>query len=197
MNKQGPMERFSFLNVKPKSEKISIFLALVFLTVINLCPAFAELPPASKLIPAGFQVISENNLGGSMIVQAIKPNVNFPQSFVDQGIHLNCTWMQNPAAQQVLSMLVQAPEEPMQDLQGQRDEPCGKRDFKGGVLSCRKITIPWIGLGQGPDLITYNISWLGADSTGLVGVTVDHFYGDQNTAINWIDAIIPKLLSEK
>jgi len=173
------------------------FLAGVIISTWFVVSAYGGLPPAAQIIPTQFRLVAERNLGGTMVIQATKPNENFPANFVDQGIELNCTWQQNPAAAQVLEIMFQAPEDPMNDAQGIKEEPCGKNRHQGGLLICRKISLPWIGTGDGPDLVTYNISWVGAVPSGLVGVTVDHFYGDPSVAVGWIDAIIPALLANK
>jgi hypothetical protein len=155
--------------------------------------AFAQLPPGAEVVPAGFKLIGENNLGATVVIEAKKPNENFPKPHMDQGIKLRVTWSKNPLASQILNMLAQAPEDPAQRDPGSATEPCGKQRYRDGVLICRKITRPWIGAGSGPDLVTYRISWTGKNSTGLVGTEIDNFCGSKETAAGWIDSIIPKI----
>lgn len=167
------------------------------LAVLLLFPAvaWAQLPPGAGLMPAGFKLVLERNLGGSIIIQGTKPNEDFPKPHMDQGIQLEISWMNNPAADQVLQMLVGQPEDPGGQMPGSatREEPCGKKPYRGGILTCRKVIIPWIGGGTGPDLVTWRIGWTGKGQSGLVGVGVNNFYGAKETAMAWIDAIIPKI----
>jgi hypothetical protein len=161
--------------------------------------AWAQLPPAATLVPAGFTLEGERNLGGSMVISARKPNETFPRPHMDQGIILEIIWMNQPAAEQILEMVASQPEEPGERLAGSatRVDPCGKERYRGGVLSCQKSTTPWIGSGSGPDLVTMKIGWTGLGPTGLVSVGVTNFYGKKEAAMAWIDAIIPKIVKGK
>jgi hypothetical protein len=161
--------------------------------------AFAQLPPSAEVLPTGFKLTLERNLGGSMIINATKPNVNFPKPHMDQGITLEITWMNQPMAKRMLEMLAAQPEDPAGKIPGMatREEPCGKQRHRDGVLSCRKVIIPWIGGGSGQDLVTWRISWSGASPTGMVGVGLNNFCGSKETAVGWIDAIIPKIVKGK
>ncbi len=87
------------------------------------------------------------------------------------------------------------PEEPAGQIPGSatREEPCGNERYRGGVLICRKVIIPWIGAGSGPDLVTWRLGWTGKGGGGLVGVSINNFHGSKETAMAWIDAIIPKI----
>jgi hypothetical protein len=38
-----------------------------------------------------------------------------------------------------------------------------------------------------------DLGGIGKGSSGLVGVSIDFFYGSKETAVAWIDAIIPKI----
>jgi len=126
-----------------------------------------------------------------MVIEATKPNENFPPAFVDQGITLNITWASNPMAGTTLEYLKAAPEDPPGEPMGVGlEEPCGKSLHRGGVLLCRKLTTPWVGLGEGPDLVTWNVSWAGASDTGILGVSVSFLYGDREAATGWIDGVI-------
>lgn len=161
--------------------------------------AAAHLPPAADVLPAGFKIEVERDLGGSMIIHARKPNENFPKPHMDQGIGLEISWMANPMADQVLEMLASQPEDPAGQNPGSvtREEPCGRTRYRGGVLTCRKVIIPWIGSGKGSDLVTWRIGWTGKAPGGLAGVGINNFYGSKETAMGWIDTIIPKITKEK
>jgi hypothetical protein len=170
---------------------------IVFLAVSMA--AYAQLPPASAVLPAGFKVETERNLGGAMIIEAKKPNENFPKPHMDQGIGLHINWTKQPMATQVLDMLAKQPEEPAGRSPGSatREEPCGIQRYRDGVLICRKVIIPWIGGGSGPDLVTWRLSWTGKGPGGLINIEVNNFYGSKETAMSWIDSIIPKVSNPK
>jgi hypothetical protein len=157
--------------------------------------AYAQLPPSGQVLPAGFTVVVERNLGGSMIIDAKKPNEDFPKPHMDPGIGLRISWMNQPMTEQLLDMLARQPEDPAGQIPGSatREEPCGRQRYHGGVLSCRKVITPWIGGGEGPDLVTWRLGWSGKTPKGLVGIEVNNFYGSKETAMGWIDAIIAKV----
>jgi hypothetical protein len=168
----------------------------VFLLQIT---AYAQLPPAAEVVPAGFKVAGESNLGSTVLIDAKKPNQDFPKPHMDQGIELRISWLKNPAAGQILDMLAMQPEDPAGRSPGSatREEPCGKTRYRDGVLSCRKVIIPWIGAGKGPDLVTLRIGWTGKNATGLVGAELNNFYGTKEAAMSIIDPIIPKIIKGK
>jgi hypothetical protein len=170
-------------------------VALLLLSTVVL----AQLPPPAELLPEGFKVTEDQNLGGSVIIRGTKPNENFPKPHMDQGIKLEIMWMNNPAADQILEMVAGQPEDPGGQLPGSatREEPCGQERYRQGVLKCRKVITPWIGGGSGPDLVTWSLGWTGKGANGLVGVGVNNFYGSKETAMAWIDAIIPKITKTK
>ena len=175
-------------------------LPLMFVALLVLSTAVsAQLPPAADVLPAGFKVTGERNLGGSIFISATKPNENFPKPHMDQGITLEITWQSSPMADMVLDMAAKQPEDPAGQVPGSmtREEPCGTERYRDGVLKCRKVIIPWIGGGSGPDLETWRIGWTGKGQDGLVGVGVNNFYGAKETALAWIDAIIPKISKAK
>ncbi len=174
--------------------RLRLFPGLVVLFMFSAV-ALSQLPPGAEVMPAGFKLEGERNLGGSIIIRGTKPNENFPKPHMDQGIELEISWMNNPAADQVLQMLAGQPEDPGGQMPGSatREEPCGKKRYRGGILTCRKVITPWIGGGAGPDLETWRIGWTGKGQSGLVGVGVNNFCGAKETAMAWIDAIIPKI----
>jgi hypothetical protein len=162
--------------------------------------AFAQLPPAAQVLPQGFKADGEVNLGATLLIQGTKPNENFPKPHADQGIQLEITWMNNAAVDQILEMLADQPEDPAGRNPGSatREEPCGTERYRGGVRRCRKVITPWIGAGKGPDLVTWRIGWSGkGQKGGLVGVSINNFFGPRETAWAWIDAIIPKIANAK
>jgi hypothetical protein len=173
---------------------IAMMITLIIFLLVSAA-AYAQLPPSATVLPAGFKVETERNLGGSMIIEAKKPNESFPKPHMDQGVSLQITWMKNPMVAQVLDMLAVQPEDPAGRMPGSatREEPCGRQRYRDGVLSCRKVIIPWIGGGSGPDLVTWRIGWTGKGPGGLVVVGVNNLYGSKETAMGWIDTIIPKI----
>jgi hypothetical protein len=189
-----PLEEARMKHCRP----IGMFLGLLGF-LMGAAAGYAQLPPAAEILPAGFTLEGENNLGGSIIIDARKPNNNFPKPHMDQGITLRISWMKQPAADQVLSMVAAQPEDPAGQSPGSatREEPCGKQTYRDGVLLCRKVIIPWIGAGSGPDLETWRINWTGKGQEGLVGVEINNFYGAKEAAMAWIDAIIPRIVTGK
>jgi hypothetical protein len=170
---------------------------LLFVTVLLLlsAPIFAQLPPATDVVPAGFQAEPERDLGGTKVITARKPNENFPKAFLDPGIELQITWQNNPAADMIVNMLAQQPEEPAGQVTGtsMREEPCGIERYRGGVLTCRKVIMPYIGSGKADPLVTWRVSWTGKGADGLVTIGVNNFFGAKETITGWFDAIIPKV----
>ena len=169
--------------------------SLVAFFVVSIS-AFPQLPPASEVVPPGFKVTMERDLGGSKIITATKSNDNLPKPHMDLGITLEVSWQNIPAADMVLEMAANQPEDPAGQIPGSatREEPCGNIRYRGGVLRCRKVITPWIGAGQGPDLETWRIGWTGkGPAGGLVGVSFNFFYGSKESLMAWIDAIIPKI----
>jgi hypothetical protein len=175
-----------------------LWVALIACLLISAA-AYAQLPPSAKVLPPGFKAEGETNLGGTMVIDAKKPNENFPKPHMDQGIGLRITWQKQPAADMILDMLAKQAEEPAGRIPGSatREEPCGIQRYHDGVLLCRKVIIPWIGGGRGPDLVTWRIAWTGKAPGGLVSVEINNFYGAKETAIAWIDTIIPKITNPK
>ena len=117
---------------------------------------------------------------------------------MEQGIGPEVTWSNEPMAEQV-EMLPKQPEDPAGRTPGSatREEPCAKLRHHEGVLSCRKVKTPWIGCGSGPGLVTWRIGWTGKGPTGLVGISINNLPGSKETAMGWIDAIIPKITKGK
>lgn len=183
-----------------KRERLLV-LSLGLAALMLLSPAaFAQLPPAADILPPGFKVTVDRNLGGSQIVNGIKPNENFPKPHADQGIVLEISWMNNPAVDRMLDMLAAQPEDPARQIPGSatREEPCGRERYRDGVRQCRKVITPWIGGGSGPELVTWRIVWTGkGPQGGLLSASVSNVYGSKEAAQAVIDAVILNIAKGK
>lgn len=171
-------------------------LTLMFcLGVTMAMAAQAQIPPAAQVLPSGFKVISEMNQPNMIMFEGTKPNVNFPKSHMDQGIRLGASWMANAMAATSVDMIAQQPEEPGGQSMGSatREEPAGKSRYRGGVITWRKVTIPWIGSGKAPDLVTWKGSWVGTGSGGLLGASISNFVGSKEEALALINGVIDKI----
>lgn len=172
----------------------SLFLIAGALTLLSTL-VYAQLPPAAEVVPAGFRVTLERDLGGTKVIEATKPNENFPRAFLDDGIKLQITWQNNPAAEMIVNMLAQQPEEPAGQVPGSsiREEPCGVQPYRDGVLRCRKVIMPYIGSGHADPLVTWRVVWMGKGQGGLLNVSVENYFGSKEAATALIDAVIPKI----
>jgi len=155
----------------------------------------AQLPAAATLLPAGFTLKAEQNLGGTVLIDAVKPNEDVPKPHRDPRIELRISWQLNPMADMILDMSAKQPEEPTAQVPGSvtREEPCGISRHRDGVLTCRKVITPWVGSGKGPDLVTLRIGWMGKGQDGLVSISVNQFCGSKASAMAWVDTLIPKI----
>ena len=153
----------------------------------------AQLPPAADLLPSGFQIVNEFAQEGVQVLEATHQNSNYPPSGADLGITLNVGWQVNPMAGMMLEYIMDAPESPPSALGLTKDEPCGKSRYRGGILTCRKNTIPWEGEMPGTDVVTWSLVWQTSTDTGLLGVSMHNFYGSREGATSLIDSVIDKL----
>lgn len=177
----------------PSSVVVALILAAGF---HGAAPVGAQLPAGETLIPAGFQLMDERDTGGTQFVQAKKSNDSYAKGWTDEGIELQITWSMNPMAGQIMGMMAQAPADPdKSDFMG-TDVSCGHEAHEGGILDCRMVTRPFQEMGDGEDLVTYHVRWMGASDTGLIGVEVSNLFGGPGAATAWIDAMIPKLKGE-
>jgi hypothetical protein len=153
-----------------------------------------KLPPAAKLLPAGFAVQTERDLGGSIVIEGTRANANVPKPHADLGITASCSWSANPMAERMVEMLAQQPEEPATKAPGSvtREEPAGVVKYKNGVLKWRKVITPWVGSGEGPELVAYRGGWVGAASGGLLSIGVNNFVGSKEGALALIEEMIQK-----
>lgn len=168
-----------------------VFLLSVFGSLVT-----AQLPATDSLVPAGFKVVTDQRTAAFVMIDATKPNENVPRPHMDPGISLRISWSMNPMARNTLSMMGNAPEDPVKTVGMTRDEPCGRERYRGGILTCRRVTTPWIGEGSGPDLVTWNISWMGATDTGIIGCGVSRFHGGREGAMGLIDPIIEQMTGQ-
>jgi hypothetical protein len=184
------------------NSKAALWLALcAVLVVVLVVPSAAwtaapsadsKLPPAAKVVPAGFTVTGDQDLGATRVIEGTKPNVDVPKPHSDPGLTARCIWMSNPAAAQIVGMIEQQPEEPAAQSPGSatREEPAGKSTYRDGVLTWRKVITPWIGSGHGPDLVTFRGAWIKALAGGYVTLEVDHFVGTKEGALALLDEMI-------
>jgi hypothetical protein len=166
---------------------------LVAASAILAHPAAAQLPAAAEIVPPGFVVSSESDLGGAQFIEAKKKNESCPAPYENDTIQFKATWTANPMAQRTIDRLVAMPEDPADSSPTASSEPCGREGHEGGVLICRKATRTSMGAGEDPDRVTYSLGWVGATSTGLVGLEVTELCGGPSEARGWIDAAIAKV----
>jgi hypothetical protein len=163
--------------------------------------AFAGTLPSP---PAGFKVIPKGSMdqmraqGVADGIEAEKPHADWPNNCVlDPKLQLGYGWQLAPGGGQVIEMMAQAPEEPVSNQGGVRDEPAGKQRYLGGVLTWRKWTAQVIGtVASGcklKEMVTYNGKWAGYIGNKIVGVSVWHVYGDKATGQALIDEYAEKV----
>jgi hypothetical protein len=155
-----------------------------------------KLPPAAQVLPAGFTVVTERDLGGSIIIEGTRANADVPKPHADLGITASCSWSASPMGGRILEMLAQQPEEPAGKIVGSvtREEPAGKLKYKDGVLTWRKVITPWVGSGSGPELVCYRGGWVTFHSGGLLSVGVNNFAGTKEGALALIDEMIQRVV---
>jgi len=160
--------------------------------------AHAQLPPAAEILPPGFKVVEEINMAGIVSIRAAKPGEKTAKGDTDEGIKLEIGWQKQPMVDRIFEMMDSQPEAKAADnpMSG-REEPCGKQRYRGGVLTCRKLITPWIGTGNAPDKVTLRLMWQGKDPEGLITITIRNFSGPKETAMGWMDTMIPKVAKAK
>ncbi|MCK7468630.1 MAG: hypothetical protein MZU91_11325 [Desulfosudis oleivorans] len=102
----------------------------------------------------------ERDLGGTKVIEATKPNENFPGGLPRPGHHAP-----DHLAEQSRGRNDRANDGPAargtgrtEPGLGDREEPCGIQAYRDGVLLCRTVIMPYIGSGTGvPDLVTWRI----------------------------------------
>lgn len=126
-------------------------------------------------------------------------------STVPKKASLSIGWMKaTPYQATYLAQLAKQPEEPAHDAGGYfgtHDAPDGKSQFKGGVLTWRKLT--WRS-GEvmddrnhcpGKTVVTYNATWQGYASSKSLTVTLTDYYGDKSAAEGALNQAIDGLIA--
>jgi hypothetical protein len=168
----------------------------------GLIPADAQtmLPPP----PPGFKAIADSpsttamrDAGVMDLLEAEKPNDDWPGCIVDPKIAFKASWTKNPAAEQSVKMMLKMPEDPAAFSMGTKTEPAGKQPYKGGVLTWTKKTVVVAGTTStkcpGNQVIMYDGSWVGYANGKLLGVAVSNLYGKKEAGQAWFDPYIDKL----
>lgn len=178
---------------------------------------YAQRPPAADLLPAGFKVVQESTIGPMTLMTARKANEGLPQPWAHVSIELKYSvtkWVPDEDAtaediegmkevfDETMAQYLEAPQEPdkRQPDSPMRYELCGKERYHGGVLTCQRYIERYMG-GIGnekiPDLVTYDLNWMGKSEAGSVGISILHFSGAKETALGWIDAIISRMSGKR
>jgi hypothetical protein len=169
---------------------------LVIVSCVAATAASAQVPPAAAVIPPGFKIEVDKQYGEAMMAEAVKPNTACPKAHTDPQIHIGYSWQPNPAAEQTVQIIAQQPEDPPSQT-FPKTEPAGKGSHRGGVLIWQKTTMPWIGSGKAPDLVTIGGAWVGSFGGGLLGVSVNRLCGSKEEALAWLDGMLDKVIGKK
>lgn len=174
--------------------------AFYFFALLFSIALFAKLPPAIKLLPSGFKLITEKDISGtSTFITAKKANQNAPKFLYEPSITLEISWVLQPMVDQVIQMLAAQPEAPAGNGPSPfiKEEPCGKRKAHDGVLTCRKIITSPESTKEGAPATTWCITWTGKGSGGMVTVKISNYYGTQKNAISLVESLVPKVSKGK
>ncbi len=158
---------------------------------------YAQRPTAAQLVPAGFKITADKNFGQGYTFEGSKPNDSCPKAHMNPEVLVGGGWQPNPMASRSIEMMAASPEDPASRMGVTRDEPMGKERYRGGVLTWRKATIPWVGSGNAPDLVTVSGAWAGAGSGMLLRGYVNRVCGTKETVRAWLDPLIDQLLKVK
>ncbi len=172
--------------------------ALVGCTFILLslpAVASAQLPPPEQSLPAGFR-ISNSIANGMQVGYEATKGQSWPKCFdaLPAQVRLGWTWQGMPGAGQYISLIVKAPEEPMSRMGLTVTEPAGKEMLLGGALTWRKTTVPCVGYGEKPPLVTYDAKWIGAWKDGMLAVGVNNAVGSKAEIKPWIEQVLAPFL---
>lgn len=160
--------------------------------------ARAQLPPAAELLPPGFKVVEERKMTGIVSIRAERPDEKSAKGDTVEGVKLEIGWQRQPMVDRIFEMMANQPEaKASENPMSGREEPCGKQRYRGGVLTCRKLITPWIGTGNAPDKVTLRLMWQGKDPEGFITITIGNFSGPKETAMGWMDTMIPKVTKAK
>lgn len=192
-------------------------LAAFGATLLASSAAYAQLPPAADLLPPGFNVVQQSNIGPMTVVAAQKPNEGLPQAWAHVKIELKYSvtkWAPDEDAtaediegmkelfEETMAQYLDAPQEADKRQPGSpmRYELCGKERYRNGVLTCQRYIERYTG-GVGnekvPDLVTYDLNWMGKSEAGSVAISIFHYSGTKETALGWIDAIVSRISAKK
>jgi hypothetical protein len=158
----------------------------------------AQVLTAEKCVAGGFKLVPPQDpllmqqmaAVGTLAFEGTRDQPDAPRWVGEMDIALRCGWTRNPAAEMNVEMILQLPEDPPHDGGGgMLTEPAGRQGFMGGVLTYKKHTTPYGGVGSEPDLVTYSALWIGAVSGGLLAVALDHVI-TKDAIAGWIAAVI-------
>jgi hypothetical protein len=186
--------------------------AAVLLCVAGLS-GWAQSGSTVPPMPAGF---SANPNGGIFSMyrsagagdgwSAERPNNIPPPCFstVPKKASLDLGWMKtSPYQATVLAQQAKQPEDPAHDSGGNfgvHDAPDGKSQYKGGVLTWRKLTwrsgevIDDRNHCPGKTLDTYSAMWQGYVPVKSLTITLSNFYGGKVEAENLMSLLVDELV---
>jgi hypothetical protein len=175
--------------------------AALLMPLVTVSSAGAQALTAEQCMASGFtrvpmphtELSRELERAGTYHFEAARPQPNYPRwAAGDAAIKLGCGWSVNPAAELMIRMLAQAPQDPGTDNVTHRTEPVGKEEFRGGVLLYTKSTYVHVGIGTEPDLVTYAGQWYGAHAGGILVIAVDNVLGSRAAIRGWIGEVIDR-----
>jgi hypothetical protein len=177
--------------------------ALSIMLATGASSGAAQVLTAGKCIASGFTPVPSSHpeltqqleAVGTYAYESRRPQEDYPNWIAHSAgrdARLSCGWSMNMAAEQLVQMLLIAPQDPGTDLVTMRTEPVGKQSFGGGVLLLTRSTHIDVGLGTRPDLVTYSAQWHGAVSGGLLTIGVDNVLGSKEPIEGWIAEVIDR-----
>jgi hypothetical protein len=174
-------------------------IAAALLPLTPVWGAGAPVVTAEMCMASGFapepspfaELTPELERAGAYGFKASRAQPDYPRwAAGDSAITLGCGWSANPMAEQMIRMLLQAPQDPGTDLVTHRTEPVGKESFHGGVLLFTKSTYIDVGISTEPDLVTYAGQWYGAHAGGILAIGVDNVLGSRDAIRGWIAEVL-------
>ncbi len=179
-------------NVGAASPLACVVVALGLLSTAG--PVAAQLPAPERSLPAGFRV-SETVANGLQVGYQATKSQTLPKCFdtLPQEIRLAWVWQKMPGAKQFIGMVVQAPEDPLSRTGMTVNEPAGKEPVRGGSLAWRKTTVPCMGIGETPPLVTYEAKWIGAWNEGMLTVVVENALNREEIK-PWVEQVLTSVL---
>jgi len=132
-------------------------------------------------------------------IEAQKDNAEWPGCMTDPKVSFGYGWTALPGADQSLRIMAQTPEEPASFAMGTKNEPAGKKEYKGGVLTWRKKTVTVAGSSStkcpGNQVVMHDGNWAGYIDGKLLGVGVNNLYGPKEVGQALIDEYIDKVVA--